>query len=35
MNSVGGTSRYHYDLGFQDGYMACKKDYKNRVKETI
>lgn len=33
MNSVADTSRYHYDLGFQDGYMACKDDYKKRVRE--
>ncbi|WP_289307849.1 hypothetical protein [uncultured Phocaeicola sp.] len=33
MNCAADISQYHYDLGFQDGYMACKEEYTERAKQ--
>lgn len=33
MNCATDISQYHYDLGFQDGYMACKEEYMERAKQ--
>lgn len=33
MNCATDISQYHYDLGFQDGYMACKEEYTERAKQ--
>ena len=26
MNCATNMNQYHYDMGFQDGYMACKNE---------
>lgn len=33
MNCVKNVNQYHYDTGFQDGYMACKAEYVERAKK--
>ena len=33
MNMILDASRYHYDLGFLEGYMSCKKGYHKRAIE--
>jgi uncharacterized membrane protein len=33
MNCATDISQYHYDVGFQDGYMACKEEYAERAKK--
>lgn len=31
-NCAANMSQYHYDIGFQDGYMACKKEFAEKAK---
>ncbi|MCX4374553.1 MAG: hypothetical protein OSJ61_00110 [Lachnospiraceae bacterium] len=33
MNCATNMNQYHYDMGFQDGYMACKNEYKKKAKD--
>jgi hypothetical protein len=33
MNCATNINQYHYDMGFQDGYMACINEYKKKAKE--
>lgn len=33
MNNAVSISQYHYDVGFQDGYMACKEEFAERAKK--
>lgn len=33
MDNLADVSRNPYDLGFQDGYMACKNEYKKKARE--
>lgn len=32
-NYAADMSQYHSDIGFQDGYMACKEEYVDRAKK--
>lgn len=33
MNNAVSISQHHYDVGFQDGYMACKEEYAKRAEK--
>lgn len=33
MNCATNINQYHYDMGFQDGYVACRNEYKKKAKE--